>query len=150
VTHYTSSIGPGTSAAANEVANTAFTFAQGSTPSWITLFSGLDLGPGTYYLMLNENDFGAPGGVWFGNASNTVELGTGLSQSADYTSFPRVVPGDPIYPPSAPVTPFSLGLEYKVETVPEPSLGRFVAGAMLGFFAVNARGGTPAAMTTLA
>jgi len=127
--YLTTSLGPGTTPA-DEVAETVFDFPAGSTPTWTTLFSGLSLSPGTYYLTLNENDFGAPGGAWFGNPTGiaTVTLGEGVSEGTSYVLFPRVVDGPAIYPPSTqyvdayPDDEFGYQVLSESQAIPEPDV----------------------------
>ena len=138
--YLTNSIGPGTSQANNEVASTSFIFPDVNAPTWITIFSGLNLGPGTYYLMLDEAGLGGGNGVWFGNlgGANSVTLGPGVLQGPEYLLFPRVVQGPSIYPPSTQfLTPFHLGLEYSVIAIPEPA-SSFVTALGLGALGVLA------------
>jgi hypothetical protein len=131
------SLGPGTSQAANEVGSTMFNFPLGNTVEWVTLFAGLNLGPGTYYLMVGANDVGWAGGVWYGdpNGGNSVALAPGVSQGAEYILFPRVVQGPPIYPPSTQfVGPYPAGLEYMVVSVPESRVDGATALCLVALF----------------
>ena len=54
--------GAGTTAAADEIASGTFTgpsnWGDNPHPNWITLFTGLTLGPGTYYLTLDTLGYG--------------------------------------------------------------------------------------------
>jgi hypothetical protein len=50
--YLTNSVGSGATAIANEIASGTFTMAAGVPPTYETLFSGLTLGPGEFYLVL--------------------------------------------------------------------------------------------------
>ena len=120
--YLTNQIGAGT-AIANQIATTGFTFAQVGNAfdvSYVSLFSGLTLGPGTYYLVLASantvSDSGISGGsgVTYSTApgvsvgpmqlSNLVNAGfppasTGISTSTVGNRFFSVT-GDPVPEPS--------------------------------------------------
>jgi hypothetical protein len=120
-------IGPGTTAA-HELATTPFTFAPVAgfdQLSYVSLFSGLSLGPGSYYVVMTSSGCGACGITVFSDSSTTapgVTIG-----SARFTNTPAM---DPYAPAS---TWFGGGndLFYTLsgDAVPEPgTIVLFAAG----------------------
>ena len=70
-------LGPGTTAA-NQIASP---FAFSSSGSNFTLFSGLTLGPGTYYLLVDESTTG-----WIGTSNPTYTTDAGVSNISSFTN----------------------------------------------------------------
>ncbi len=89
--YLTTAVGPGTTSANHVAAPDIFTFP--SAPHDVQLFSGLDLGPGTYYLTV----FGTGGwGLAQGPSTATVTEDTGVALGQPYYSddltFPTFIP----------------------------------------------------------
>jgi hypothetical protein len=112
-------VGPGTTTA-SELAHASFSV-TGSTfaPQLVTLFSGLTLGPGTYYLV----GAGSGPGGWVDNTLNQTPV-TAPDVSMAINNF-RAQVYDP-YPPANSFMSYYPGifpynLEYIVSEVPEPS-----------------------------
>lgn len=78
--YLTDRIGAGTTAS-NQIAVTDFTFILAATVSYQTLFSGLNLGPGTYYLVFSS--------------ANPSGTGIGVGPGVMYTTAPGVSVGTP-------------------------------------------------------
>jgi len=97
-------------------------FAFPSTTVWSPVLSGLNLGAGTYYLMILETAVGSNGlGVWNGTPYPQITSAATVSANGEYWSY-GTVHG------YAPATSFSEGfttyLDYSVtSSVPEPSAG---------------------------
>ncbi len=130
--YLTTQIGSGTTVA-NEIARTAFTFPPDGSPS-LTLFSGLSLSPGNYFLILATT---AGPGYWYGTPSPTITLGQGVTAGSEY--FTLSSGNDAAYPPDSSFNRLgslgsSPGFQFLVQSVavPEPSTAALVA---LGFAA---------------
>ena len=118
--YLTTSLGTGTTVA-DEVASVN-NLVMPDTPTDLVLFSGLTLGPGTYFLTLVEKGPITPY-VWFRTTgAPTVTTDIGVTRGFEYTSpsnLPAYPPGDGpfVYPP--------INLEFAVtgvqQVVPEPS-----------------------------
>lgn len=79
--YLTNMIGPGTTSA-NQIAETTVS-GLGRQPNTATdLFSGLSLGPGTYYLITASN-LGGGGLGWEGFIGNTANMDTGVTINPD-------------------------------------------------------------------
>lgn len=86
--YLTTALGPGSTSAANQIAvNTSAPFAIGATPAFEVLFSGLALGPGTYYLVItgpgpnpSDNNF------WEGASPVSEVTAPGVSYGAVFQS----------------------------------------------------------------
>lgn len=76
-------IGPGTTTA-SEVASTVFTFPPSPSSGLTSLFSGLDLPAGTYYLVLGVSSTQNYGTWWWASTAPTTTLGPGVSGVTDY------------------------------------------------------------------
>jgi hypothetical protein len=77
VTAYlTDQIGAGTSAT-NDITLPSTVVAPTETRGYVTLFSNLTLGPGTYYLVLDGSAFAGPAG-WSGTSDPTYTLDSGV------------------------------------------------------------------------
>jgi hypothetical protein len=91
----TTQVGLGTTVA-NQIASGTFAgpsnWGANPTPNWITLFTGLTLGPGTYYLTLDTTGYG--GGWRVDTTANSPALGPGVTPAGsrygycDNVSFP--------------------------------------------------------------
>jgi hypothetical protein len=119
-------IGPGTTVA-DQVATANFSATSGGyPPASVTLFNGLTLQPGDYYLVLS--DFGESGGGWeIAQFVATTTTAPGVSILNYYDTFPNSQ--NTAFPPDSqfsPLTsPYQNQLEYSVTgtlVVPEPSV----------------------------
>jgi hypothetical protein len=72
-------LGPGTTAGSNQIAYELETMPAGT--HGVTLFTGLTLGPGTYYLLADEVDAG-----WTGSSSPVYTTDTGISSISAFTN----------------------------------------------------------------
>lgn len=116
VAYLTRRIGSGTTPA-NQIASASFAFP--STSSLTPVLSGLNLGDGTYYLIIQQTANGSNGdGVWLGTSSPTVTSAANVTANGEYWysgSFRSY----------APASAFGRGsityFEYAVTSVPEPS-----------------------------
>jgi hypothetical protein len=93
--YLTNQIGPGTTVA-NQIASTSVSPA--TVDETDTLFTGLSLGAGTYYLVL-----GAPGqfAEWYGTGSPTVTTDSGVTGNFDsFADKPSNTPNDS-FPPAS-------------------------------------------------
>ena len=129
----TSGTGPG---APDPIAMTSYTNATNS-PTWlnVSLFSGLSLGPGTYYLTLSSNDAAGrlPGALWKDWAVPAI-----TDEGATRNPFGAVGGGlgvmNPAYPPASTFqVPDEAPLLYTVtgDPVPEPSSLALIGAAIL-------------------
>jgi len=116
--YLTTKIGPGTTIA-NQIASTSFAFPSISTLA--PVFTGLNLGAGTYYLLVRQTANGVNGnGVWEGTPSPNLTLAPNVTANGEYWSYNSVQS-------FAPASSFSEGFttyfEYRVTglPVPEPS-----------------------------
>ena len=132
IAYLTDSIGPGTTQAGNEIANTTITGIT-AAPALVNLFTEPTLGPGTYFLTVQDT-----GGTQFGLTNSPVEsLGSGVTSTCDYT----------LDSPFAPYPPATQGLikvctgiwvTIAVGSTPEPDTLGF-SGAVLGLICLLAR-----------
>lgn len=128
----TTQVGAGTTVA-DEIASGTFAgpsdWATNPHPSWITLFTGLTLGPGTYYLTLDTLGYG---GGWRVDDSSVDSPAFGSGVTFADSSYGECTAADPCggYAPAStvipnPDTPYELRVrvEGTVEgtSVPEPS-----------------------------
>jgi hypothetical protein len=116
--YLTTKIGSGTTAA-NAIASSSFSFPSAS--SLTTVFSGLNLGDGTYYLVIQQTATGSTGnGMWDGTPTPSITSAASVTANGEYWDF-NLTSG---YPPAS---PFSEGsathYEYNITSspVPEPS-----------------------------
>jgi hypothetical protein len=133
VAYLTTQNGPGTTAA-NEVAETSFTFPSGTAVTK-TLFTGLTLQPSTSYFLTLTSTGGTSGG-WSGvspNINAVITTDIGVTRPVDYVSSSGSINA---YAPASTFSPSSTAyLVFNVTGVPEPS-----ATGLLGLgFAVAAR-----------
>lgn len=122
-------VGPGATTA-NQIASDNFIVsALPFGPDLTTLFTGLTLGPGTYYLVIT-----ASGGGWeISDASATTVMAPGVALvDGNYTTYPSNI--DQPYPPDDTFTsaPESNNLEFIVST-PEPGVSALFT---FGFFSL--------------
>ena len=125
--YLTNAIGPGTTVA-NEIASTSFSGIIGLATSHP--FSGLTLGPGTYYLVLGNLN---PGSGWQVVRSPVTTTGSGVTRNNDQVA----IGGAAAYPPASTFASIPQGsgpndsaLSYQVTgdaAVPEPAAVWFVA-----------------------
>lgn len=131
-------VGPGTTTA-SELARASFSVTSSYVnPQLVQLFSGLTLGPGTYYLVGSGS-----GGGWQHTDNPTVTKAPGISLTAE--NFQAV-----IYDPYIPgnnfrdaygSTPPPYNLEFVVSVVPEPTAGTLFGVGSLCLIGVLAVGG---------
>lgn len=129
-TAYLTAEGPGTTMA-NEFAVTAFS-APDAPASWIPLFSGLTLGPGTYYVMI----FADPGSqiAWIATSPDTatVTLGPGVTLTQLYDGTNTVTYTGSTYaayPPATDGVGFQDNLLIDVTSAPEPATLSYLCSA---------------------
>lgn len=125
--YLTTKTGPGTTVA-DQVAGAPFVFP--ATTTEMPLFTGLTLGPATYYLTLTTTNNGSAG--WWGTPNaQTVTTAPGVTLSPDYDTFTPAA-----YPPATSFfSPTGTNLLFRVTgvaVVPEPStLAALLTGAAL-------------------
>jgi hypothetical protein len=123
--YLTTSLGLGTTLA-DQIASTSFSFPR--TPSYELLFSGLTLGPGTYYLSLTST-----GGIAINEGSWTCNDGCNPSMATIVTApgvtrnSDQFTEGNSIYPPAGTVFTGDHGVIYTVASVPEPASTTLIA-----------------------
>ena len=110
-------IGPGTTTA-SEVARSTFSFPSDDTS--MTLFTGLALTAGTYYLVLGSAGPYVAGGWHDALPNPTIVLGAGVTRNGDYlaNNLSTYTPAS-VFRQNAGINsdPF---LQYSVATIPEP------------------------------
>ncbi len=130
--YLTTGLGPGTTLA-DQIASTSFPIP--STNMYVLLFSGLTLGPGTYYLSLTSTGGIADNeGAWacVCGGGPSVVLGAGVSRNPGAGTE-----DDSIYPPGGTVFPFPepanvIHTVAEALEVPEPStLGLLGVGVLI-------------------
>jgi len=136
--YLTTRIGPGTTVT-DEIAHTQFAVplqlpvcSQMSCGAYVTLFSGLSLGPGDYFLTLGPDAARTFLAGWFPVTSPTVLLDTGVTQGATFFS-PAMAPYAPAsafggnnFPMNFIVTGTAVG------AIPEPATAPLIGvGALL-------------------
>lgn len=136
--YLTNSVGPGTTVA-NEIATT--TVSPATSDETDTLFSGLSLGSGTYYLILAAPGVSTYAG-WYGTNSATFTEDTGVTGSADtFVSDQSGSPNDALPPAST----FTLGGTNLLFTVtgdagsPTPEPSSFILVGLAGTFLLCAK-----------
>jgi hypothetical protein len=136
--YLTTRIGPGTTAS-DEIAHTQFTVppelpvcSPSSCGAMVTLFSGLSLGPGNYFLTLGP-DAASIGTVgWFPALNPTVVLDTGVTEGASFLASAVAS-----YPPASTfgVEPFVMNFAVtgtEATVIPEPATATLVGcGALV-------------------
>jgi hypothetical protein len=129
--YLTSQIGPGTTTT-QEIARTDFAFPDPEAD--VSLFSGLTLAPGTFYLTLIGSGLSGPTWGGCGGATTPIVMtAPGVVHNPDMnttSSFPE-------YPPSSNFAVSSLNLIYTVtgQPVPEPSTLVLLATGAFGLLA---------------
>jgi hypothetical protein len=128
VAYLTSGIGPGTPPA-NVLDSFDFTF-PGATPTNLSLFSGLSLGPGTYYLLIAGATSSSQNSGWEIPSPQTFTTAPGVTRpmgyyytsnsGGSYTDYPFDNAGEPIY-----------SVTGTASSTPEPQTGA-LAGLALG------------------
>jgi hypothetical protein len=110
--YLTTKIGPGTSTM-DEIAHTRFTvpaelpICSFSCGAMVTLFSGLSLGPGTYFVTMGPDPISSGAVGWFPTFSQSVITDTGVSQgTSSIAQFSAVAS----YPPASDFRPFTVGI----------------------------------------
>jgi hypothetical protein len=132
----TNQIGAGTTQLANEVANGPISISN-TTYTNVLLFSGLTLGPGTYYLVIQNGSNLSWGGT-FGTPT-TVQTGAGVTVGP--TSGFAFGPPAP-YAPASTFTNKTTRFLFSVTgnagaAVPEPALGLLVSAGLGGFLLIR-------------
>ena len=146
--YLTNSTGPGTTTA---IASASFTGAN-TSPQIVQLFSGLTLGPGTYYLTLAGLDLavgGQPGYIWGTGGpidgalfQSVTAPGVTIAQDDLACNYPTTTICSPgnlnyIFPPASTFVA-APGLlpyfQFSVASAPEPSTGCLLA---VGFFVLG-------------
>ncbi len=88
LSYLTTQVGSGTTVA-NQIASGTFAgpsnWADNPTPNWITLFTGLTLGPGTYYVTLDTTGYG--GGWRVDTTANLPALGPGVTPAGSLYGY---------------------------------------------------------------
>jgi len=135
VAYLTTSFGPGTTMA-DQIASAPFDVPFGSPSTNVLLFSGLDLGAGTYFLTIAA-DAGDEIG-WNATNSPHVTTGAGASVNPGMGCFNGSSPA--AYPPGTTGSCVAFNLEYSVRgnsSVPEPGTSSMLlvsAAAGLAFW----------------
>jgi hypothetical protein len=122
--------------------------ALGTTVEDVTLFSGLDLGAGTYYLVLAQPTLTIPAkdGLWYFSTSPVITTGAGVTLGAEYsTTGDQEADFNRVYPPGSPFPVDTVDSQLlfsvtgsPVSAVPEPSLSLEV-GLAIGALVLVAR-----------
>jgi hypothetical protein len=148
----TDQLGPGT-LPGSELAKSGFSFPS-SDAAPTTMFSGLTLGPGTYYLVLSVDpssvDVGYRGwrsGATDGNIPPSPVATTGTGVTFGEVVLAAVALSDTAYPPAStfggnyPSLAFSVtGTRRETPTVPEPAMLVLVGIGVAGVLARHRRG----------
>jgi len=128
--YLTTKIGSGTTAA-NALASSSFSFP--SVSSLTTVLSGLSLGAGTYYLIVQQTATGSTGdGLWDGTPSPIIASVSSITANGEYF-YLNPTSG---YPPASPFSEaFATHFEYNItsSSVPEPATYSLVILSALSF-----------------
>ena len=113
--YLTTRIGPGTTTA-DEIAHTQFTVpaelpvcSPSSCGAMVTLFSGLSLGPGNYFVTMSPNATSIGEVGWFPALNPTVIVDTGVSEGASFTAS-----AVDSYPPASAFTIINVAMNISV------------------------------------
>lgn len=136
-----SRIGPGTTTT-SEIARTAFQ--AGGPDVSTTLFNGLSMPAGTYYLVLSSSSAASDLG-WWSAFNPMIETAPGTQRLGDVVAgLNRAIgPADFMYPPASvfdgpfPVQSFPNKLNVTGSEVPEPTIGILVPIGILGLFVLR-------------
>lgn len=136
-------VGPNTTTA-NELARSSFSV---STLGMVPLFTGLTLGPGTYYLVGSGS---GPGGWELSTVDESVVTAPGVSLNINNFLAEAYNPYAPANSFSShnyiPELPYAYNLEFLVQEVPEPAPGTLLAaGLMTMLVLVSIRARSPLA-----
>jgi hypothetical protein len=113
--YLTTRIGPGTTTA-DEIAHTQFTVpaelpvcSPSSCGAMVTLFSGLSLGPGNYFVTMSPNAASIGEVGWFPALNPTVIVDTGVSEGASFMASAVAS-----YPPASALTIINVAMNISV------------------------------------
>jgi PEP-CTERM motif-containing protein len=120
--YLTTRIGPGTSTT-DEIAHAQFTVplnlpicSPNSCGANVTLFSGLNLGPGTYFLTMATDPTSVGTVGWFPANPPTVIKDTGVTEGLSF-----IATAGASYPPASDFRIFLYPMNFTVVAVPEPA-----------------------------
>ena len=109
----------------------------------VTLFSGLSLGPGNYFITMGSDPTSSGAVGWFPALDPTVVLDTGVTQGEAFRTFPSpVAPYPPasdfsLFPTDVSPQPFNFIVTGEsVAAIPEPTTTLMVSGALFMGLAV--------------
>jgi hypothetical protein len=148
----TTAVGP-SETVANVIAT--YTFPPGKGPELDTVFSGLTLGAGTYYLVFGD---GSVTTYWLGGEGDTAKtLVTGPGVTFNGEGFKNNASDGGLNvanPPASIFISYDAGLHFQVTgdpvaSTPEPGFGPILAGAFSGLWFWKRRRGNAAALRNL-